>query len=106
MDINMTTQEIADTIANAVTETANIRCEVFTNEYGKAVIISDYTDLVARITPSYNCIRVVAAPLNREAVVTNIPDKATSISDVREVATQLDDAIAHVTAAAEAAYRQ
>lgn len=106
MAINITTKEIADTIAQAVTETTGLRCETFTNDYDKAVIISDYTNLVARITPFYNCIRVVAAPLNREAVVTNIPDEATSLSDMRELATHLDDAIAHVTAAAAAAAKQ
>lgn len=106
MDINMTAQEIADAIANAVTETTGLRCEIFTNDYGNAVIISDYTNLIARIVPDYDGIQVVAAPLNLEAVAISIPSKATSLSDVRELATHLDDAIAHVTAAAVAAAMQ
>lgn len=107
MDINMTAREIADTIAKAVTETTSLRCETFTDRYGNAVIISDYTHLVARIVPFYKSIQVVAAPFGLEAAVTSIiPDKATSLSGVRELATQLDDAIAHVIAAAVAASRQ
>ena len=106
MEINMTAQEIADAITKAVTETTGLRCETFTNEYGNAVIISDYTNLVARITSGYRSVEVVAAPLDLEAVAISIPGKATSLSGMRELASHLDDAIAHVTAAAVAAYRQ
>lgn len=106
MDINMTAREIADTIAKAVTEATSLRCETFTDDYGNAVIIADYTHLVARIVPGCESIEVVAAPFDLEAVVISIPDKATSISGTREIATHLDDAIAHVTAAAVAASRQ
>lgn len=106
MDINMTAQEIADTIAQAVTEATSLRCETFTDGCGNAVIIADYTHLVARIIPDYQRIQVVAAPFGLEAVVTDIPSKATSLSGMREIAAQLDDAIAHVTAAAVAASRQ
>ena len=105
-DINMTAQEIADTIAKAVTETTGLRCETFTNDHGNAVIISDHTNLVARIVPCHESIHVVAAPFDSDAVATNIPSKATSLSGVRELATHLDDAIAHVTAAAAAAVRE
>lgn len=106
MDINMTTKEIADAIAGAVTETTSIRCETLSNEYGNAVIISDYFNFIARIIPDRDGIQVVAAPFDLEAVVTSIPSKATSLSDVRELAARLDEAIAHVTAAAVAASRQ
>ena len=106
MDINMTTKEIADTIAKEVTETTSLRCETFTDGCGNAVIISDHTNLVARIIPDHRRIQVVAAPFGLEAVVTSIPSKATSLSGTLELAAQLDDAIAHVTAAAEAASRQ
>lgn len=106
MDINMTAQEIADTITEAVTETTSLRCETFANDCGNAVIISDYTHLVARIVPGCESIEVVAAPFDLEAVVISIPSKATSLSDMRELATHLDDAIAHVTTAAVAAVRQ
>ena len=106
MDINMTTQEIADAIAKAVTEATSLRCEAYTNGYGNAVIIADYTNFVARIIPCHKSIQVVAAPFDLEAVVTNIPSKATSLSDVRDLATHIDDAIAHVTAAAVAAAGQ
>lgn len=106
MDINMTAQEIADTIANAVTETTSLRCETFADDCGNAVIIADYIHFVARIVPDYTSIQVVAAPFDLDAVVTGIPSKATSLSDARELAAHLDDAIAHVTAAAVAASRQ
>lgn len=106
MNINMTTKEIADTIADAVTETTSLRCETFVSDYGNAVIISDYFNIVARIIPDCDGIQVVAAPLNLDAVVISIPSKATSLSDMRELAAHLDDAIAHVTAAAVAASRQ
>ena len=106
MDINMTAREIADTIAQAVTGTTSLRCETFADGCGNAVIISDYVHLVARIVPDYRRIQVVAAPSGLEAKVTSIPSKATSISSMRDLAAQLDDAIAHVTAAAEAAARQ
>ena len=106
MEINMTTKEIADTIANAVTETTTLRCETFVSDYGNAVIISDHFNIVARIVPDRDAIQVVAAPLNPDAVATSIPSKATSLSEVRKIATHLDDAIAHVIAAAEAASRQ
>lgn len=100
MDINMTTKEIADAIAQAVTEATSLRCETFANEYGNAVIIADYAHLVARIIQDYTSIQVVAAPFNLEAVAISIPSKATSLSGVRELAAHLDNAIAHVTAAA------
>lgn len=106
MDINMTTKEIADAIANTVTETTSLRCEAFVSDYGNAVIISDYFNLIARIVPDCDGIQVVAAPLNLEAVVISIPSKATSLSDVRELTAHLDDAIAHVTAAAVSASRR
>ena len=106
MNINMTTQEIADAIAEAVTEATSLRCETFANDCGHAAIISDHTNPIARIIPDYQRIQVVAAPFGLEAVVTSIQSKATSISDMRDLAAQLDDAIAHVTAAAEAATRQ
>lgn len=102
MNINMTAKEIADTIAKAVTETTGLRCEAFTDEHDKAVIISDYTHLVARITPYYKSIQVVTAPLDLEPATTSIPSKATSLSDMRELAAHLDDAIAHVIAATAA----
>lgn len=100
MNINMTTKEIADAIADAVTEATSLKCEAFANDHGNAVIISDHTNLVARIIPDRERIRVVAAPLDPEATATSIPSKATSLSEVRAIATHLDDAIAHVTAAA------
>lgn len=77
--------------------------QAFTDGYGKAVIISDHTHLIARITPYHKSIQVVAAPLDPEAAATNIPSKVTSLSGMRELAAHLDDAIAHVTAAAAAA---
>lgn len=104
-DINMTANEIADTITKAATETTSLRREAFTNDHGKAVITSDHTHLVARITPYRKSIQVVAAPIDLEAVATSIPSKATSLSGMRELAAHLDDAIAHVTAAAAAAQR-
>lgn len=106
MDINMTAQEIADAIAQAATEATSLRCETFADGCGNAVIISDYTSLIARIVPDYESIQVVAAPFDLDAVVTSIPIKATSLSGVRELASQLDGAIARVTAAAVAASRQ
>ena len=106
MDINMTAQEIADTIAKAVTETTSLRCETFADGYGNAVIIADYPHLIARIIQDYKNIQVVAAPFGLDAAVTSIPGKATSLSGMRKLAAQLDDAIAHVTTAAVAAVRQ
>lgn len=105
MDINTTAEEIADTIAKTVTETTGLRCEAYTDDHGKAVIISDYTHLVARITPYHRSIQVVTAPLDLAAVTTSIPSKATSLNGMRELAAHLDDAIAHVIAAAAAAQR-
>lgn len=106
MNINMTTKETADAIADAVTETTSLRCEAFVSDHGNAVIISDHLDIVARIVPDRDGIQVVAAPLDPEAVAISVPSKATSLSDMRELATHLDDAIAHVTAAAVAASRR
>lgn len=105
MDIDTTAKEIADTIAKMVTETTGLRCEAFADEYGKAVIISDYTHLIARITPYHKSVQVVAAPLDLEAVATGIPSKATSLSGMRELVARLDDATAHVIAAAVAAQK-
>ena len=83
MDINMTAPEIADAIAKEVTEATSLRCETFTNDYGNAVIVADYTHLIARIITDYRRIQVVAAPFGLEAAVTSIPSKATSLSGVR-----------------------
>lgn len=100
MNINMTAQEIADTIANAVTETTGLRCETFTDGHGKAVIIADHTRLIARITPCHKSIETIVAPFTPDAAADSIPSEATSISGMRELATHLDDAIAHAIAAA------
>lgn len=105
MHINITADDIADTIAKAVTETTGLRCEAFADDHGKTVTIGNHTHPVARITPYHKSIQVVAAPLDPEAVATSIPSKATSLSGMRDLATHLDDAIAHVTAAAVAAQR-
>lgn len=105
MNISITTKEIADTIAEAVTATTRLSCEIFADECGNAVIISNYTNLVARIICD-EIIQVIAAPFDLDAVATGIPSEATSLNDMRELATHLDDAIAHVTAAAIAASRQ
>lgn len=106
MDINTTAHEIADTIAKAVTATTSPRCETFTDGCGNAVIIADHTNLVARIIQDHKHIQVVAAPSDLDAKVTSIPGKATSLSGIRVLVEQLDDAIAHVTTAAVAASRQ
>ncbi len=106
MDINMTVKEIANTIADEVMEATSLRCETFTDDYGNAVIISDYTHLIARIVPDCNGVQVVTAPFNLDAVVTSAPSKATSLNGVRELTAQLDNAIAHVIAAAVAAAKQ
>lgn len=105
INVNLTAEDVADTIAKMVQEKTNLRCEAFTDEYGKAVIISDYTHLIARITPYFRSIQVVAAPLDLEAVATSIPRKVTSLSGMRELAAHLDDATAHVIAAAVVAQR-
>lgn len=105
ININLTAEDIADTIAKTVQDKTNLRCEAFTDDHNKAVIISDYTHLIARITPYYKSIQVVAAPLDLEAEATSIPSKATSLSGMRELAAHLDDATAHVIAAAVAAQR-
>ena len=106
MDISMTAREIADAIAQAATEATGLRCETFTDGHGDAAIIAGHTSLIARVTPDRQRIQVVAAPFGPEAAATGIPGKATSLSGMRELAARLDDAIAHVTAAAEAAARQ
>lgn len=102
----MTTKEIADAITKAVTETTSLRCETFGDECGNVVIIADHTNLVARITTDHTSIQVVAAPSDPDAVATSIPSRATSLGGVRELAARLDDAMAHVTAAAVAAAGQ
>lgn len=101
MEITLTVQEIADTIAKTVQERTSLRCEAFTDKHSKAVIISDHTHLIARITPYHKSIQVVAAPLDLEAVATSIPSKVTSLSGMRELTAHLDDATANVTAAAQ-----
>lgn len=106
MDINTTVGEIANTIADEVTEATSLRCETFTNDYGNAAIIADHTHLIARIIPDHNGIQVAAAPLDLDAEAYDIPSKATSPSGVRELTAQLDKAIAHVIAAAVAAAMQ
>lgn len=100
MEITLTVKKIADTITKTVQERTSLRCEAFTDERGKAVIISNYTHLIARITPYHKSIQVVAAPLDLEAVATSIPSKVTSLSGMRELTAHLDDATAHVIAAA------
>lgn len=107
MDINTTAKAIADIIADEVTEATSLRCETFASDYGYALIVANYIHLVARIVPDYKSYQVVAAPCDpEEGTVISIPTEATSLSGVRELATQLDDAIAHVTAAAVAAVGQ
>lgn len=105
INVNLAAEDVADIIAKMVQEKTNLRCEAFADGHGKAVIISDYTHLIARITPYYKSIQVVAAPLDLEAVATSIPSKVTSLSGMRELAARLDDATAHVIAAAVAAQR-
>lgn len=107
MDINitLTAKDIADIIAKMVQEKTSLRCEAYADDYGKDVIISNYTHLIARITPYYKSIQVVAAPLDLEAVATSIPAKVTSISGMRELTTHFDEAVSHVTAAALVAQR-
>lgn len=106
MDINMTAQEIADTIAEAVTETTSLRCETFADGRGNAVIIADHTHLVARITQDGRTIQVAAAPFGPDAAATSIPGKATTLNGMRDLAAHIDDAMAHVMAAAAATARQ
>ena len=105
IDITLTAKGVAEIVAKMVQEETSLRCEAYADDYGKAVIISDYTHLVARITPYHKSIQVVAAPLGLEAVATSIPSKATSLSGMRELTAHLDDATAHVIAAAVAAQR-
>lgn len=100
MEINMTAKEIADTIAEAVTETTGHRCEAFAGDHGDAVVVSDRTRLIARVAPDRDLIQVVAAPSDPDAVATGIPSRATSIDGMRGIAARCDDAIARVMAAA------
>lgn len=106
MNINMTAQEIADTIAQGVTEATSLRCETFTDGRGNAVIITDHTHLAARVTPDRERIQVATAPFNPETTATSIPSKATTLSGLRKIATRIDDAMAAVTTAATATARQ
>lgn len=105
INITLTAKDVADIITKMVQEETSLRCEAYADEYGKAVIISDYTHLIARITPYHKSIQVVAAPLDLEAVATSIPAKVTSLTGMRELTAHLDDAISHVTAAALVAQR-
>lgn len=105
IDINLTAKNVADIITKMVQEKTSLRCEAYADDYGKAVIISDYTHLIARVTPYYKSIQVVAAPLDLEAVAISIPSKVTSLSGMRELAAHLDDAISHVITAAVVAQR-
>ena len=102
MDINTipTAKDVADIIAKMVQEKTSLRCETYADDHGKAVIISDHTHPIARITPYRNCIRVTARPLDPEAVVTSIPSKMTSPNGMRKFTAHLNDAAPHVTAAA------
>ena len=105
ISIALTAKDVADIIAKMVQEETRLRCEAYADDHGKGVIISDYTHLIARITPYCNCIRVVARPLDPEAVVTSISSKVTSPSGMREFAAHLNDAASHVIAAALVAQR-
>lgn len=105
IDINLTAKDVADIITKTVQEETSLRCEAYADDHGKAVIISDYTHLIARVAPYHKSIQVVAAPLDLEAVATSIPSKVTSLSGMRELAAHLADAISHVMAAAVVAQR-
>lgn len=102
MNIEFTSKEIAEAIAERIKEVTGERCEAFSNATGSVITLHD--TMIARITPLFSIMNVVPldGPFRRE--ITEIPLEAKTVNELREIAHAIDEAISHVlSAAADAA---
>lgn len=100
MNIEFSSKEVAEAIAERIEEVTGERCEAFSNATGSVIALHD--TMIARITPLSDVMDVapLSGPFRRE--ITEIPMEAKSVSELMEIAPAIDEAISHVLAAAVA----
>lgn len=99
MNITITDEDVAKSIAAEVEQATGTHCEVFTNETG-SVILYNHTQVIARTTPLFSVIDVapLAGPFRCE--ITEIPLAVQTFSGIKKVANALNTATSHVLNAA------
>lgn len=103
MNIEITSKDVAKTIAQQIEQATGENCEASSNPVGTVVIM--HTTMLARITPLFSVVNVAptAGPFVGE--ITEIPSEARSVNDLREIAHAIDEAASHVLAAAVTAQK-
>lgn len=103
MNIELKSKEVAEAIAEQVSQAIGEKCEAFSSSTGSVVIL--HTTMIARITPLFSVMDVAPTDGPFRGEITEIPLEARSVSELMEIAHAIDEAALHVTAAAVAAAR-
>lgn len=101
MDVTITSEDVADTIAAHVSKVTELDCESYTNDAG-SVVVCNHTAVIAWITPLYNngVIDVTAVGGTFDGEPVYVPFEAETIGGLREIANFIDRATSRVICAA------
>lgn len=99
MDITITDEDVAKSIATEIEKATGMACEAFSNDTG-SVVIYDHTVAIARVTPLFSVADV--APLCGPFVgkITEVPLAVRTFKDMKEATHALDTATSHALNAA------
>jgi len=99
MNITITGDDVAKSIAAEIEQATGTHCEAFANDTG-SVVIYDNIAAIARVTPLSSVIDVapLCGPFRCE--ITEVPLAVQTFNDMREAARALDTATSHVLNAA------
>ena len=98
MEVTITSEEVAETIAAIIAQTTGKHCETFSNDV--TTVILYHTQAIARITTLFSVIAVAPIGGTFAEEITEIPLEARTINGTREIAHALDRAASHVLSAA------
>lgn len=101
MEVKIESKEIAGAITAMVEQCTGLDCEVFANQIG-SVVVYNRTQVVARITSLFDEVDVEPVGGVFSGEIVEIPIRAKTVDELREIATALDEAGMRVTSAAAA----
>ena len=99
MNITITSEDVAESIAAEIEQATGMNCKALANETG-SVIVCNRTAVIARVTELSSVATVAPSSGQFIGEVTEIPLEARTIDGIREIANALDTATSHVISAA------
>lgn len=99
MHIAITSEEVAKVIASEIEQATGMDCKAYSNETGSVVVYDRHT-VIARITELFSVVAVAQLCGPFRGDVTEIPLKARTIDNIRDIGHALDTATSHALNAA------